>query len=348
MTDVDNNGLREFPEIRNCRKDEIEELVDYASSIYPYRYKTEKNRIRFKNLARFWFCRTPDTYRYMMLIKEGGRIVGQTYLIPTDYHWEGIRCEAAWSFDLFVDPDKRKSAYGAELMMATRSLPGDSFSTGANDDALPMLRLLGYTHIGNIRKYVGCGAFFGLFRIFYAGRISVRSFPPSVEVRDVIFDRTDDASAIAVQKPFNVGLLEWGRNDDFVSWYYGPHNVNEYAIYRKRGADDYFVVRPIRHAHVTMLALVDFRCPLEKGDDAFRTIVEAVREITHRLHIPFIVSSSTLAVTDRVLESFGFHSVGRPRPVMSTRKWKGMEERIAARDFLQVNFVDSDGEAGWE
>ena len=348
MADRDNNGLRTFPEIRNCREDEIEELVDYAASIYPYRCKTDSDRTRFRDLARFWFCRTSDTYRYMMLIKESGGIVGQTYLIPTDYYWMGMRHEASWSFDLFVDPDKRKSAYGAELMMATRSLPGDSFSAGANDDAVPMLRLLGYTHIGNIRKYVGCGAFSGLFRIFCTGRISVHSFPPSVEARGVIFDRAGDASAIAAQEPFNVGLLEWARDDDFVSWYYGPHNVNEYAIYQKRGVDDYFVVRPIRYTHVTMLALVDFRCPLERGDDAFRTIVEAVREITYRLHIPFIVSSSTLAVTDRVLESFGFHSVGRPRPVMSTRKWKGMEEKIAVRNFLQVNFVDSDGEAGWE
>lgn len=50
MTDMDNNGLREFPEIRNCRVDEIEELVDYAASIYPYRCRTDSDRNRFKNL----------------------------------------------------------------------------------------------------------------------------------------------------------------------------------------------------------------------------------------------------------------------------------------------------------
>lgn len=347
MAYIDNDSLQTKPEIRNCRKDEIEELVDYTSSIYPYRCKTEKDRFRFKNLARFWFYRTADTYRYMMIIKEKGRIVGQTYLIPTNYYWKGIRCEATWSFDLFVDLDKRKAAYGTDLMMETRSQLGDSFNTGANDSSLALQRILGYKCIGSIRKYVGRGSVFGLFRMFFQRRVSISCFPMFVRSGNVIFEKIKEVGMIATEKTFNTNLLEWVRDDEFVSWYYGSHNVNEYAIYKEQGSKNYFVVRPICYAHVLMLALVDFRCPLDKGD-VFQTIVEAVREITRQLYIPFIVSSSTLAITDNVLESSRFCSVGRPRPVMSKKKWKGMEERIDTRTFLQVNFVDSDGEAGWK
>lgn len=347
MTEINNDNLQELPEIRTCREDEIEELVDYTSFIYPSRCKTEKDRYRYKNLARFWFYRTADTYRYMMIIKEKGKIVGQTYLIPANYYWNGVKHEATWSFDLFVNFDKRKSAYGTDLMMETRSQPGDSFNTGANDASLALQRVLGYKRIGSIRKYVGVGSVFGFSRMIYPKKIPISNFPIQVKSKNLLFEKIEEIKAIAKEKPFNTELLEWGRDKEFVSWYYGSHNVNEYAIYKECGSGNYFVVRPIYHAHVPLLALVDFRCPLDKGA-MFEAIVETVRKISQQLYIPFIVSSSTLAVTDRVLESSGFRSIGRPRPVMSKKKWKGMEERIDTRTFLQVNFVDSDGEAGWK
>lgn len=336
-----------MPEIRSCREDEIDALADYASTIYPYRCKTEKDRIRYRKLARFWFLRTPDTYRYMVLMKVQGKIIGQAYGMPADYYWNGMRHEAAWAFDLFVDAGWRQDTYGVDIMLEHSSQLGDSFNTGANDTSLAMQRLMKNMQIGSLRKYVGCGTLLGLWRVFYPHAIPASAFPVSVKSGHTFFEKCPDAGVIATDKAFNPDLLEWGRGRDFVCWYYGPRNVNEYVLYKDRESRNYFVVRPIRHAHAPMLALVDFRCPLECGE-IFREMVRAVRKIARRLYIPFIVSSSTLAVTDRVLETAWFRSVGRPRPVMSKKKWKGMEDRIAGRTFLQVNFVDSDGEAGWE
>lgn len=344
---MSNDSTGALPEVRGCREDEISALADYTSTIYSCRCKKEEDRIRSRKLACFWFARTPDTFRYMVFMKEQGRIVGQNYAIPTNYYWEGVRNEATWTFDLFVDADKRKSAYGTDIMMEVRSQPGASFNTGANDTSLVLQYVLGYMRIGSIRKYVGFSSFFGLFRVFSSHKIPVSAFPLSTKTGNTVFEKVSDAGVIATDQPFNRNLLEWGRDRDFVCWYYGPFNVNEYVIYKEQGSRNYFVVRPIRHAHLPMLALVDFRCPLEHGGK-FREMVCAIRKIARQLMLPCIVASSTLAVTDGVLESAGFRSIGKPRPVMSKKKWKGMEAHIDARAFVQVNFVDSDGEARWK
>ena len=50
---------------------------------------------------------------------------------------------------------------------------------------------------------------------------------------------------------------------------------------------------------------------------------------------------------DSVLESHHYKSIGRPRPIIGTKKYKTDKEAIKNRAFAFVTLAESDGEITW-
>lgn len=327
--------------IRNTTMSDLEALARYQIKTFPERGK----QFPF-GYMRFWFSKSErDPNLSLVVVDDEDNIHGQDIFSSMSLYWLGERQDSVWGFDYIVDEELRSDAWGVDILLAQKELYKTVYSTGANDFALKLNLKAGMRWMGRLRKYVKMVNPFFLPVGFFKGMVAKGKFPPEVELNGVLFDKVEADGYPDLSQPFNPGLLEFGRDMDFLKWRYGQ--LHEYVFYRQRGSDNYFVVRTIVKGHITALVIVDFRCELNDSSQ-YLTIVKAATQIAKKLHLPVLITGSSLAVTDAVLEGEGFRSVGRPRPIIGNdKRLKHHEAEVEARNFTLVTLADSDGEVGW-
>lgn len=322
--------------IKNLSANDLERLYAFNSRIYPNKAIPAKSYIDF-----FLSKSEAENEACIVLENQQEKIVGQIMASSMSYFLDGRKADSVWLYDLIVDEQLRKSAWGIDLLLYCMEQHPNSCSTGSGPTALPLHLKLGNKMLGEIRKYVKIvNPLYGVTSI-RRGIIPIDKFPQAHDSyrligKDELHDLTE---------PFNQSLFEIARDREFLQWRFFS-SLHSYAFYQDVRSDDYFVLRTTVLQGITVMLLVDYRCSVDDGT-AFGNMLATVISITKQLHLPIIVCGSTLAVIDQVLEKHYFRSYGRPRPVIGFVKCKNRKQDIADRKFCFVTLADSDGETNW-
>lgn len=322
--------------IKNLSANHLDRLYAFNSRIYPDKAIPAKAYIDF-----FLSKSEKELENCIVLENQQEEIVGQIMASSMSYYLDGEKVDSVWLYDLIVDEQLRKSAWGIDLLLYCMEQHPNSCSTGSGPTALPLHLKLGNKMLGEIRKYVKIvNPFYGV-PSFKRGIVPIDKFPKEHDsYRKIGKDKLHDLT-----KPFNQSLFEITRDRAFLQWrYFSP--LHSYAFYQDMQSDDYFVLRTTVMHGIAVMLLVDYRCGMDDGT-SFENMLAAVIRITKQLHLPIIVCGSTLAVIDQVLEKHYFRSYGRPRPVIGFVKCKDRKQDIADRKFCFVTLADSDGETNW-
>lgn len=327
-------------EIRTATKSDINSIYEFNSRIYPEKI------INCKEYINFWLSKSPEAINYfLLLIDEQGKIAGQSIMSPMDYFFHNIKHHAAWGFDLIVDEQYRKDTWGIDLMISNKEYFPNLFGTGSNPLSLKIDLKLGMKQLGEIKKYVGVINPLWMFNALLGKKITSNSFPSEIEVKDNCFVLINKFQLPSLSNPFNDNLLEISRDNDFMQWRFF-NKLHDYAIYKEKNSNNYFVLRTTIIKHVTIMLLVDYRCNAQIPEQ-FENILQAAKHITSKLHLPILITGSTLKAFDGVLEQHHFKSIGRPRPVVGYIKCKDRKKDIENRNFIFITLADSDGETNW-
>lgn len=324
-------------EIRKLTQDDIPQLVEFNKKVFPNKH------VDLEKCIHFWFSKNEKEYeRTLILLNDDQQIVGQNFFSSMSYFLNGERYDSVWGFDLIIDEEYRKQNWGIDLLLACKKYEPASLATGSGPDALKMNLKLGQKLLGEIKKYVGIVNLLWSVTAIGRGVIPIDKFPLSINTKGVTYHRIGQDKLPDIDAPRNPQILEINRNRNFIKWRFF-NDFHQYAFYLDDQCENWFVLRTTVIKHITVLMLVDWRCDASSNKE-FENIFCACKKIANNLHIPVIITGSTLQVFDDVLEKHHFKSIGRPRPVIGRIKVKEYKEAIESRNFCFVTLADSDGE----
>ena len=322
-------------EVRKITQEDIPELIRFGEKAFPDR------KDKYNKLINFVFHDRISEYTGgIILLDDNNKIVGQSLYTTMNLHYNNEIRQSGWGYELIVDEKYRKETWGIEIMMACRRLFPGTCSTGSNPTALKLNQKLGYNLIGEIRKYIGISSIPFLFKTLLPSK---KSYPDDINDFTLIKDKSE----FRIKRFYNQYLIEPGREKDFIEWRFFSPNFKKYSVYQNKD-DDYFVLRTIRYKGIEMLLVSDFRCSLNNCD-SFEKMYKTIKKIAVKKRIPFVLCSSSHKITDEILEKNYAKSIGRPRPIVFSKKLKDWfhQEKIEERSLCFITFGDSDGEWNW-
>lgn len=322
---------------RHLTKEDIPQLASYSQRVYPYRGS------QARPIIDFWVARHEDAVKDILAVEKDGKFYGQEFYSRMGFYYKGIYEDSHWCFDLIVDPELRKDCVGLDFMQYALGEYPNYYCTGSGPDAVKLHLALGKQMLGEIRKYVGIVNPLWVATSLFRGRVSKSKFPQIIGKKWELVDSAEDIPEY--KKPFNNDLFEVSRDNEFLKWRFFS-DLHPYAFYKNTETNDYFVVTTIVQKHITALVLVDFRCSLADSS-AFEKVIKATKKVANKIHVPIAICGSSHSTLDKVLESHHFKSIGRPRPIIGTKKYKKEKESITNRTFAFVTLADSDGETSW-
>lgn len=326
-------------QIKFLDKVELERLYSFNKQIFPERSNP-------KSVIDFWLSKNPEELNLSIILKgDNDEIFGQNLHSSMSYFYNNSMLSGEWGFDFIVSEDIRKDGYGIDMLQFVLKHKKAIFAVGSGPLALKIELKMGFKLIGELRKYVGIGNPLFLPLSLFRGVISSNKYPVFVKKKSQTFRLTTADQLPEFQSPFNTELLEIGRDNAFLRWRYFS-DLHSYAFYKQEEVDDYFVVRTIVKKGITCLVLVDFRCDLS-GQQNFDVLLNAVKKLASMLNLSVIIAGSSLSITDEVFENRRFKSIGRPRPIITTERYKEEKQRIDNREFVFATLADSDGEISW-
>jgi len=330
-----------MPKITNLQRNDIEQFYRFNKIVFPER----------KNIAEiinFWLSKTNNEYLLSkILYSDSNEILGEILHSSMEYLYQNSICKACWIFDYIVREDIRKEGYGIDLMEEVLKNKNvvPIFGTGSGPLALKIELKMGFKLIGELKKYIIINPLYSLTSLFRKN-IPLNKFPQKIKINNQIFSLIHKENLPELMQPFNQDLLEIGRDKEFLNWRFFS-NLHHYAFYLKEDGNDYFVIRTTTKKNITCLILVDYRCKIDNPNN-FDTIIEATKKIAKQLHIAAIITGSSLQAFDDILEKKHFKTIGKNRPIISSKSFKNEDQRIKDRSFIYVTLADSDGEISWK
>lgn len=330
--------------IHNLDKKDIQKLYEFNRLCFPERENIEK-------IIDFWFNKNPEEYSLSVILEgDNEEIWGQILRSSTAYYYAGNYHAGEWVFDYIVRKDKRKEAYGIDILqyiLKQKKVP--VFATGSGPLALKIELKMGFKLVGELRKYMGIIHPIFMLSSLFRGKIPIQKYPKIIKTRNISFRLIENRTIPNFEKPYNNEVLEFVRDRSFMLWRFFS-NIHVYAVYVQNDSDNYFVLRTIIIKNVTFLALVDYRCNLANKED-FKIILDAAQKITKKLKLGALITGSSLNGIDAILESHKFKSLGRPRPIIVSKSFtediNNIKDKIINRNFIFVTLADSDGEILW-
>lgn len=288
-------------EISRASLEDLEKLYEFNTRMFPEKV------IETKRFFCFWLSKGDARICENLVLKDGeGRIHGQILTSPMSYYYGQDRKEAIWLFDLIIDEDLRKTAWGVDLLLACMDVHPTSCSTGSGPAALPLHLKLGNTMLGELRKYVSIVNPLYLLSSFHRKRVRVESFPKEIKSVAGSFRRVCKNELPTYDAPFNKTLFEISREKSFLEWRFF-NDLHQYVFYLNKESKSYFVVRSILMKGLRVLELVDYRCSADRY--SFELLIKAVHKVVSAVHLPVVVCGSSLDSFDAVLERHRYRSI---------------------------------------
>lgn len=327
-------------QIKILKEFDISDLYTFNKQVFPARCESNK-------IIDFWFSKSiAERNLSAILISDLNEIWGQVLTSSMNYYYKNYNYTGKWIFDYIIREDKRKDGYGIDLLQfLLKYNKTPIFATGSGPLALKIELKMGFKLVGKLKKYLGIVNPFYIISSIFRGTIPVNRFQTIVKVNGETFSLMTNPDLPDITKPFNYNLLEFGRDKSFLSWRFYSR-LHEYAIYKKDGADDYFVLRTIVNKNITCMVLVDYRCDLNYSE-SFKLIIKAAKKVSKRLRLSILITGSSLRLIDTILEKQYFKAVGRHRPIISSKLFREEKDKIKKREFVFTTLADSDGEINW-
>lgn len=316
---------------------DIPQLLEYNKKVYPERGE------HIKPIIDFWLARHPEAVSDILVVEKASKFYGQEFYSKMSFYYKGIYEESHWCFDLIVDEDLRKDCVGLDFMQYAMGEYPNYYCTGSGPNALKLHLALGKQLLGDIRKYVGLVNPLWFTTSLFRGKVVKSKYPKTVDKLWRKVEFFDEMPKL--KQPFNANLFEVGRDSEYLKWRFF-NDFHPYVVYINDMTGDYFVVTTMVQKHITAIVLLDFRCSLDDVK-VFEQIVKATHKIANKIHVPIAICGSSHAVIDCVLESHHYKSIGRPRPIIGTKKYMKEKEAINNRTFAFVTLAESDGEITW-
>jgi hypothetical protein len=342
--------------IRRCLASDYEKLTAFNRQVFPDR------NIDAGALMDFRYKRRENSgYEECVIVTDGKEVLGQVLLSSTYCTCKGKRYDGTFYADTMVRADQRERGYGLMLMKESLNTGKQQWSAGSTAFQVKRRLKLGMKIMGERRLYVKTNNIFSLFG---------RNVPDSTIFPEVVssFLLLSKENVGAEWGVYNHDLVEFGRDEAFIRWRFFDA-IHKYYMYKDRGSRDYFVVRIIKKKGVPMLCLADYRCDFSNAQ-SFNYIVHAVNTLAKKLRIPFTITSSSLNISDHVLEKNGYISVANNNAIrwfnyirkkIFNKRPKGEDgvvfaynmdeiidqDLIDKRKYVFITLADSDGEILW-
>ena len=322
--------------VRTLQKGDLENLVSYSHKMYPDR------NLCFKDYINFWLSQSADEINNcVVLVDEDNQIHGEVMSSSMKYYYNGEERESVWGFDLIVDEELRKDGWGVDVLMYREGLFPTSFASGVAPLALKIELKQGNTYLGFMQKYLRVVNPFWLINAL-KGIIPLAKYPENVRVGESSFKLLSKEQLPSLDTPYNKTLWEPARQLEFIKWrFFG--GLHDYAFYKDVDSNDYFVIRTIKYKHLTMALLVDFRCDVSQCDSINRIFI-AAEQVVKRIHIPFLITGSSLATVDQIVRQRKYVKIGHEGHILGFIDVKNKKEDITSRNFAFVTMADSDCE----
>ncbi|HEX8269206.1 MAG TPA: hypothetical protein VF581_04885 [Flavobacterium sp.] len=328
-------------------KSDHSEFIDFNALAFPERGEFNKKLIDFRY---FNPLNKGNHIRNAVVAydDESGELIGEALYHPASYYFQNEWHKMEWGFDLFARPDKRTESVGIYIMEFIKAnKTGPTFATGVGKPALKMKKFYGYHVIGHLEKfYKIINPIFLATGLLRAARIPTTKFPQKIKSGNHEFSKVTKEQLWDLEVAYNPDLLEFGRDRNFLNWRFYSAGF-EYAVYKVSDSETnplYFVVRTTKIKGITTVMLVDYRFNTGNREN-FEIILQAAAKVASRLFLPIVITSSSLRITDDLLQEQGYKKQGIPRPVVSNvKEYKSYKEQIDNRNFVFLTFADSDGE----
>lgn len=318
-------------------------LKEDLEKIYRFNEKYYSRLNHGKEYVDFWCSKEENALeRILLMVDENNDIIAQNFFSSMSYFYAGNKIETVWGFDLLVNEEGRKQNLGVQFMLRQRDAEKNMLSVGANDIALSMLLNMHYKKIGELKTYIGIGNPLWLFQTLFKSNDIIEKCPLQIKVDSFTFTKTKVEDIPDLNEPLNFNLLEPGRDKDFIRWRFF-NKFHKYAFYRLEGTQFFFVVRPIKKYHFSIMELVDYRCNVNDKTILF-AIIKAFKYLANKMHYALLYTGSSLKIVDEALEYNGLKKIRKNRPIIWLKKTDDIKDKIIERNFIYLTLADSDGE----
>jgi hypothetical protein len=318
--------------IRKCKSEDWKILIEFNEKVYSNRKAGVETLFNFRYKNRMSdFCEN-------VILTDEKEIFGQNLVCSASCYVNDLKYNGFWSMNTIVRDDMQGGGYGKKILQKVMDTDIPYWGTGVSDVALKMyLKQKFYKYMGELKKYI---CLMNPFSVLLSPLLKLSLIKYSQHTNN--FSLLEKEQVIGYNRSFNSDIAEFCRDTDFLHWRFFEAPC-KYAFYKNNFDDSYFVVRVIKKKGILILSVVDYRCSFS-NKFSFEEIIKATKKLALKIHCPFVLFSSTLKITDNVLENMRFKRIGRDRPMVSTLVTEEDATKINKREYVLVNFADSDGD----
>lgn len=278
----------------------------------------------------------------LVAYNDDGEIIGQHLHNPFEYYFKGARLQGFYGFDFFVPESHRNQGIGSAIARQAKTEFYPHFGVGVSEVSQGIQLALGNRIIGNLFTYLWIRNWlspikFGLNRIVKrkSNKSSVKAkspnFPNKIKLGDCQFQQVDKLEQWDCE--YREDVLEFSRSLDFINWrFFRVKNKYHFYLLDEVNSSAYFVVRKIFAKGLRLLALVDYRMPVE-DEKRFKAILTATKKLANLGGFDGIFTMSSHRFFDNIFKRSFFLKVGKPIVILTNAKLdidtKSMNERNA-------------------
>jgi GNAT superfamily N-acetyltransferase len=287
----------------------------------------------------------------ILIAHDDGQIIGQHLHNPFEYYFRGKRLKGFYGYDFFVPESHRNQGIGSAIAKQAKTDFYPHFGVGVSEVSQRIQLSLGNRIIGNLFTYIWIRNWlspikFGLNQIFKKSnnrtvKVNNFRFPDKIKLSDCQFQKVEQLEQWEYQYWENE-VLEFSRSLDFINWrFLSKKDKYHFYILAESNATTYFVVRTIFAKGLRLLALVDYRMPVE-NEKKFKMILAATRQLAKLGGYDGIFTMSSHRFFDEIFKRSHFLKVGRPIVILTNAELDLDPQRINGRNAVIATMAESD------
>tara|TARA_B100000963_G_C22623229_1_gene671033 strand:- start:151 stop:1170 length:1020 start_codon:yes stop_codon:yes gene_type:complete len=325
--------------VRRIKEEDIPKLIKFNRRMY-------RNRDKIEDSISFRILKNPFSKQIFSYISylEDNSIIGQIFLMPTQFKFSGEIKNANWGMDYIVDDEYRGSIAGVQL--CKKALKENlHFGIGLSEVSLKIHLIFNEKIISKMTKFIKINNFLSLFQIITKRTKHIQyTFPEKINAGRTVFQKVKKAEEIISDNGYwnSDEILEFSRNNDFLKWRFFYYK-EKYTVYKMQFNNEnaksvYFVIRPIVWKGLNGFLIVDYR---NNSTNDFDSILKAVNKLSRLNNSAVTITGSTLESLNKILKKRWYFPFGQKREIVTNFKNIFSDYKINSNKVL-VTFADSD------
>lgn len=288
----------------DCRAEHLAAVQAFFARVYRPDYVLRVDEALFR--WQFLDSSSPDADAFTMLLALiDGEVAGCLGYIPVDVSVAGGGAlRGAWLVNWIVDPEQRQLGLGPLLVREVTGRFAVALNVGPNATARDLLGRMGWSDLGELRRYV-CVLDAGL-----AGRLTEdgaldwpaagsRPLAPSAGAAASRVSEFSDDAALVWGRLWGGRATGTRRSAEYLNWRYAQHPVFDYRLFEVRDASGVaglavYRVEPVREVAASVGRIVELVADEGYEDRLLGALVDDARSSGVAL-LDFFCSSGRFA-----------------------------------------------------